>query len=406
MGRPDYAIFDEDFAMPKTLKANLGYERLLPTNTRFALDFIFSESWDMYTIRDLNLRDPVFTLSFEENRPVYVPATGYNPGLFGGSARLRNTAFNRVFFNTSDGEARSFNVNVTLDQRFADWLNASLSYGYNRAYDNSSFSCCTTGEGWGTETTWGDPNFLGDPGDDEQGAWGVSRFERRHVIVGSAIWRAPLGIHVNGIWRSQSGTPWTPVVQGDLNGDDQQFNERAFVSRDHVFATPADAERFEQILEDFDCVAEQLGRVVARNSCRNPWWHTMDLRLSKEFRTFRGQRIELLADLFNVVDGIGQLFCDSDEDENEDGRLDNAGDGTCGWGDYRAVFTDATNLLTPCVSTGTNPTCTLPGYDAVSNKVRYRVIYNRDLGTGFGAERPSGFDPFQFQAQFGIRYRF
>jgi hypothetical protein len=389
--------------MPKTLKANLGYERVLPTDTRLALDFIFSESWDLYTIRDLNLRDPVFTLGFEGNRPVHVPAAGYNPNGFGGSARLRSSAFNRIFYNTSDGEARSFNVNVTLDQRFSNALNTSLSYGYNRAYDNSSYSCCTTSEGWGTETTWGDPNLIGDPGDDLQGAWGPSRFERRHVVVGSAQWSAPLGIQLNGIWRSQAGTPWTPVVQGDLNADDQQFNDRAFVSREHLFATPADAQRFEQILEDFDCVADQLGSVIERNSCRNPWWHTMDLRLSREFNTTRGQRLELLADFFNVVDGLGQLFCDGDVDENNDGRKDNAGEGACGWGDFRAVFTDATNLVTPCTAAACN---NLPGYDTASGKVRYRVIYNRELGTGFGNARPSGFDPFQFQAQLGIRYRF
>ena len=148
---------------------------------------------------------------------------------------------------------------------------------------------------------------------------------------------------MNGTWRSQSGNPWTPAVQGDLNADDQQFNDRAFVSRDHLFATPEDKTRFEQILEDFPCVADQLGTVAKRNSCASPWWHTLDLRLSREFPTVSGQRIEVLADFFNVVDGVGQLFCDSDADANGDGRLDNAGKGSCGWGDFRAVFSDATN---------------------------------------------------------------
>jgi len=245
-----------------------------------------------------------------------------------------------------------------------------------RAYDNSSFSCCTSGEGFGTELTAGNPNDIGDIGDEDK-SWGVSRFERRHTITANFIWRAPWQIRVNGIWRSQSGLPFTPVVDGDVNADGQSFNDRAMVSRDLLFTSAAELDKLNLLLDKWDCLSDQLGQIAKRNSCRGPWWHSLDLRLSKEINTLRGQRAELLVDAFNVLNGL-----------NSD------------WGRYMGVFTAATNLYRPDVTS----------FDAGTGRVRYTVNYTPATDSaparGFGVAQPTGFEPFQFQVQLGVRYRF
>jgi hypothetical protein len=73
----------------------------------------------------------------------------------------------------------------------------------------------------------------------------------------------------------------------------------------------------------------------------------------------------VLLDLFNVLNGI-----------NKD------------WGRFMGVFGSSLNLLEA------------RRYNATTGNIVYRVPAT------FATERPVGFDPFQFQAQFGVRYRF
>ena len=402
-GRPEYTLFAEDFKLPQTWKGSLGFEQLLGTGTRFSIDGIYSRAFNQFTVKDLNLgarscqtpntvgafrnRDPeaitpCFTLASEFGRPVYVPQAQYNPrnaASAGANANSRNTinAMDRVYYNVSDGEAESWSISAELNQNIGERLQAGVGYGWVRAYDNSSFSCCTSNEGFGGELTAGNPNIVGDIGD-EDALWGPSRFERRHTITANFMWRAPLGIRMSGIWRSQSGLPFTPVINGDANADGQSFNDRAAISRNLNFATPADLDKFNQLVEKHECLAEQMESIAKRNSCRGPWWHSLDMRLSKEFNTFRGQRAELLVDVFNVLNGL-----------NSD------------WGRYMGVFTGATNLYRPAATSV---------FDAVTGRVRYEVNYTPATETtpesGFGVAQPTGFEPFQFQAQIGVRYRF
>lgn len=366
-GRPEYAVFAEEFENPRTLKANLGYERLLGARTRVGLDFIYGRTWDNFFVQDLNIRSqPVFTLPAENNRPVLIAAARVpsNFSFGAGQDRLVDQSFDRVYLNVSEGEAEAHNVMVELEQEVSAALQFGLRYAFSRAYDNGSFSCCTSREGF-DEPTAGHPNFVGDRGDEESGLWGPSDFERRHTVVANFLVRAPWGIQATGIWRSQSGTPWTPTVRGDVNGDGLNFNDRAMVGPNLRFASAEDEALFDQLVAENECLQEQLGDIARRNSCRNPWFHSLDMRLSKNVRTFGGQRAEVMVDIFNVLNGL-----------NED------------WGRFMGVFGNRTDLLD------------VESFDVASQQYVYSV--NQD----FGETQPVGFDPFQFQLQLGVRYRF
>jgi Carboxypeptidase regulatory-like domain/TonB-dependent Receptor Plug Domain len=363
-GNPEHAVFSRGFELPKTLKANLGYTHLLGETTRLGVDLIFSRTRDNYFVQDLNLQDAQFSLANEAGRPVFVQNARFNPLFGAGNERLRNPAFNRVFYNVSDAEARSLNLSLEAEHRPSAAVQLGARYALTRASDNSSFGCCTSQEGF-DEPTAGDPNFVGDAGDDRRGTWGPSDFERRHTFVLNFLYRAPHGIRASGIWRSTSGTPWTPIVEGDVNGDGIAGNDRAYVGDALVFATPADEARFDALVRDFGCLQQSLGRIVGRNACRNPWFHSVDLRLAKDIRTFGRQRAELLLDFFNVLNFL-----------NDD------------WGRFMGVFGDNAELLQ------------VQGFNRTANTITYRV--NED----FGRTRPVGFDPFQYQVQLGVRYSF
>lgn len=367
---PEFAVWDPDMENPESWRFNLGYEAIVGDGWRVAVDGLYSRTEKNFNVNQINLNDEMFRTAVDD-RPVFVPASAFFRNNFNFRTEPRaNTDFAGVYFNESTAESEAWSLDLKVGRRWeAIGLRTDASYTFNNVMDNSSFFCCTSNEGFRIKPTAGDPNFIGDPGDDEVGTWGHADFERQHVFILSGTFEGPWGIDVSGIWRSQSGTPWTPVVDGDINGDGEEFNDRAPVFEDLLFETPEDAAAFQALLDEDseagECLRENLGRIAERNSCRNPWFHSVDVHLSKSFAVMTGHEIELIADMFNVLNGL-----------NED------------WGQFNAVFGSATNVFNK------------EGYDQETNRVIYSVLNQ------FGREAALGFNPLQFQAQLGVRYRF
>lgn len=376
-GVPEYSFWRENFELPETWKFNIGYERELTDRTRISTDLIWSATSKLYTVRNLNLRDPEFVLVGEGGRRVFVPQNAFNPALAATSARLRNTDFANVYMNYNDGSARSLAATVELTHRLTDDINLKGSYTYTNSYDNSSFYCCTANEGFRTPRIGAlGPNNIGAVGD-EDGGWGPADFVRNHTIVVWGDAKLPFGFTASAIVRFQSGTPWTPEQGGDLNGDGERFNDRLYIfSPDKLpvsvssSATNPDSiitanrARYADYLDKYPCIGDFVGRIIPRGTCRQPWFNRVDVSIRKRIDT-RGQQAALLyIDLFNVLNGINKS-----------------------WGEYRAVTAASRNLLSP---------------QSYSNG---QILYT--VPTTFGDRAALGTNlVLQFSAQLGLRYYF
>jgi hypothetical protein len=389
-GLPTYTLWNRDFQFPETIKANLGLERVLGSRTKVSLDFLYSRTTNLYTVRNLNLRDPQFELDGEGGRRVFTPANEFDPVGGNAVAARRSLEFGDVLVNFNDGRARSFIGMFELNHRFGSWLNFAISYTHTRAYDNSPYSCCTAGGGYADPSTgvFG-PNDIGGFGDTER-SWGRSDYARRHGIAATAFLNLPLGVSLTAFWKSQSGRPWTVVGDDDLNGDGLFFNDRPFVfAPDNLplaaTGEAADAERaaYTSLLAQHACVGDYVGGIIERNSCEFPWTHQFDVRLTKGFGTVAGQRAEFQIDFFNVLNGIGRLFC------NDSAADFSPTSGTCGWGRVTGVFAANRDLLHP------------RAFDPTTQQILY------DVNENFGQEDLLGSNlVLQFQVQLGFRYFF
>ncbi|MES1259068.1 MAG: hypothetical protein ABUL71_00640, partial [Gemmatimonadota bacterium] len=183
-----------------------------------------------------------------------------------------------------------------------------------------------------------------------------------------------LGFRIGALWRAQSGNHWTPEQSGDLNGDGVAFNDRPFIFKPEdlplVETDPTKAQalrdRYAGFLKSYPCVGDYVGKIVPRNTCQLPWFNRLDMQIAKSFATGGGRRLEVQADLFNVLNGLNS-----------------------NWGRYLGVFGANTDLLAPA------------SYDATQKK----ILYN--LPTTFGSTGVAGTNLlFQFQAQLGMRYTF
>jgi hypothetical protein len=396
-GIPTYTLWKPDFQYPETFKANLGFEKILGDNTRFSLDLIYSRSWNLYTVRNLNLRDEQFALAGEGGRKVFSPEGLFDPTSANLSGARRNLEFGDVLVNFNDGRAQSMIATFDLSHNFSRAFQVGLSYTWTNAYDNSPYSCCTASGGYVDPTTgvYG-PNEIGDFGATDR-AWGRSDFSRQHAIVATAFLRLPWDMTVSAFWKSQSGRPWAVVGDDDLNGDGITGNDRTFVYApgslplDPSLSVDAAAEQrqaYTDLLAEYPCVGDFVGTIVDRNTCTYPWTHQLDIRFTQRINTFGGQRAEIQFDLFNVLNGLGQLFCT--EDSDGDGIIDaDLTKGVCGWGRVTGVFGSNQELLDP------------RGYDAAADQIYYRVNSN------FGSEELLGANlVLQFQAQLSFRYYF
>lgn len=376
VGAPQITVWDKNMEQPETWKANLGYEQRIGERWKAGIEGIFSNTVSNFTVQDLNLRGPVFTTA--DGRPVHVSQTDFADLMSGQDAanneqRGANTSIDRLFYETKSGKFRAWNVKLDINGAPTDWLRVAANYTLNLAYDNSSFFCCTESEGFSGTPTAGNPNYLGSYGDRFAGTWGPSDFQRRHVFVMNARFNLPTHTRIGLIYRAQSGNPFTPSVFGDINGDGEDGNDRPYLPdpanpQGMEFATPADRQAYQQVLADNKCLRDHVGQIVPRNTCTNPWFHRVDLEIAQAIPTVGSQHAEVVLDLFNVLDGLGRAGILND-----------------GAGDF--VFEQ-------------NQLFTEVGYDQNTN----RVIYT--TRSDFGRKIPVGFEPFQFQAQLGVRYRF
>jgi hypothetical protein len=170
-----------------------------------------------------------------------------------------------------------------------------------RSRDQSSYSGGSATQGFSSATTAGNPNQLD---------WATSDFERRHQILLTASYALSQSVELTTITRLMSGTPYTPMVSGDINGDGAS-NDRAFIFGGGASDT-AVANGMSRLLAGApanvrSCLMSQIGTVAGRNSCSGSWQPTADLQMN--FRPgFWGleHRMTIMVSTVNLLAGVDE----------------------------------------------------------------------------------------------------
>src|SRR5439155_16445805 len=198
----------------------------------------------------------------------------------------------------------------------------------------------------------GSPNITSTPFDGtlEERALRTSIWERPHKITFVGTTDLPFGFRLGFTYIGMSGQPYTYVSQGDPNADGLQpdfgtSNDVVYVPKDAGDITLADPTQFDTLdkfIQKEPCLQSQRGRLMERNSCRDPWVHETTAQLSKRFGLPDRRTLEVTADLFNVLN-----FVNSD------------------WGVVRQTFGDIGNAV---------PLLQLVGYDTPNARGVYETV--------------------------------
>lgn len=370
------SFFDRNVRFPQSLKASVGVDHRLPGDIVGTLDLIYTRAQHQLYFSDANLLSPMGAAHGEGNRPLYgtISAAG-----FATTARRTApgpTALGQVVRASDRSGDHSSSVAVQLRRRIADRGEVSALYARTRARDRMSVI-----------------NFLSRPnleatpldGTLEDRRLTTALFEIPHRVEASASLRLPYRVRLSLRYAGASGTPYTYTVRGDANADGigvgGMTNDIVYVPRNRAdisidangtaagFGTVAQQDSvydniIDPLIEREPCLRRQRGRLLERNSCRNPWFGTLNARVTKALRTVPGQSLELTADVYNVLNLLSR-----------------------DWGQHRVTTLD-----------GSLPMLFLAGYDA---------------STGRGIYRPQlpGFRQIQdlasrWQVELGVRYSF
>lgn len=295
---PAVVALDPRYVAPRSWRANLAWSA-----DRWKV------AWTVEGIVSLNRHQPgsvdanfAATPRFatgDEGRPVFVPASDVVPatGALVATAARVDPAFARVLVQRSDLRSTSTQLVVSLrpERPFPKNLHLSGSYVLGnvrqqfRGFDGAAF---------------GDPRAV---------EWARGDLDVRHqFLVNAGITRKRVTLALFG--RVQSGTPFTPLVGGDVNGDGLG-GDRAFVFDPAAAGTEAEvATGMRDLLARAPghvrrCLGGGLGAAATRNACAGPWTASMNARLAWDAPSSATRRRRSIAlNLANPLGGLDALF--------------------------------------------------------------------------------------------------
>lgn len=300
---PNVTLFDHAFTAPRSLRSNLQWSGLA-FGDRFmaSADVTYSLNLNQASTTDLNFRPASqFTLA-DDGRPIFASIAGIDGAsgtIASGEARF-TPGFSRVTELRSD--MRSETKQLTLQLRPAAF-SSSYSWGIAYVYANAR------------ERYRGFTSTAANPLDV---AWSRSPLDSRHQFVYTLSYNVADVVRLSWYGTVRSGTPFTPVVASDINGDGIA-NDRAFIADPTRVADNALAAGMRGLLATAsgsarDCLQRQLGRIAERASCQGPWTATANLTfLVNPLKIRLPQRANLAFQLSNPLSAADVLLHGEDK---------------------------------------------------------------------------------------------
>ena len=267
---PNVLLAAKDYTAPRSVRGNLQWTGSILKNL-FNATFggTYSLNLNQAETVDLNFNPTQrFALAGEANRPVFVNSTSIDPnsGVIASGDGRASTAFNRVSQLRTDLTSNStqFQINLaptTFNSKFT-W---NLAYVYQQLRSQTR----------GFSSTISNPFDL---------QWARSGGDWHHQIQYTIAYNFFNAVRVSWTGRFQSGTPFTPGIQGDVNGDGYS-NDRAFIYDPSKTSDPALAAAMQQLLtsgssQARSCLQRQLGQLAGLNSCEGPWTSTASMNIT------------------------------------------------------------------------------------------------------------------------------
>jgi hypothetical protein len=292
---PAVTLISTDYDTPRSWRASLDWSTNLMKGLLFRAGTLASYDLSQPGTFDANFAGrQQLTLANEASRPVFVSALGIDQASGAVSAAESRTSNNYGRVATRVSDLRGYGGQLTLGLspdvfKFRTRFSFYSSLGYTLQWSKRQF------RGF-------DGAGFGDPRTKE---WAPSSNDARNVFVLTG----GIGHQKTGTFtlfaRFQSGLPFTPIVQGDINGDGRG-GDRAFVPDPAKESDAAVASSMRSLLGNTsdnarECLSASLGAAAGRNSCRGPWTQSLNLQWRPPMPSKWGGRVVPVVYLQNIL---------------------------------------------------------------------------------------------------------
>jgi hypothetical protein len=236
--------FDPDFKNPRSWQGSATVDRLIGPTVTLSVGYLFSSTHNLQRRLDRNL----FPATIDATGMPIFPTTRPDPTI------------GALSINESTARSRYDALAVSLTHRLASHFQMQANYAFARNMDDDS------NEHLFRRETALNPF-------DVAPEWTYSKNDVRHNVNFNALADVPGGFTAGAILFARTGTPYTPIIGFDTQNDANDENDRAIID----------------------------GKVVGRNSFRQPNFFDLDVRLVKAFKFGDGREVELLGEVFNVT---------------------------------------------------------------------------------------------------------
>ena len=253
--------FDSNYRNPRSFQLSATWEQKIADKYVLSIGFIRNSTWNLQRRFNRNLLPPLD--ESDSDYPEEYIGTGYP--VFG-EDRI-DSSIDWLSINESSGHSDYNALTVGLNRRFANRFSLSANYTFARNRDDDS----------------NERNFDYEPTlnpYDLQAEAAYSKQDVRHNFNLSGVFDIGKGFALSTILLTRSGFPYTAIMGDDFNGDTNSENDRAIVD----------------------------GKVVGRNSFRQPKFFNLDLRLLKTFNLSERYKISFSAEVFNVFKNKNMSF--------------------------------------------------------------------------------------------------
>jgi len=301
---------DPEFKFPKYLKASLGFDHRFSTGllqgVTGTVEGLYTRSQQNVFYQNLALVGPQSTDS--RGRVIYgnFSATGATPVTKGSRTEVLDA--------TNSSGDYTWSTTFQLQKAFTTNYEGSIAYTYQQARDVTSTTSSTANSNYRYQRSTS--------GRLDDMSVSRSKYDQPHRIVATGTYRFPTLTDVSFIYSGGSGAPidfvygTTGGTTGDANADGQTQNDLMYVpnnatdaneilftgyngSSTQQAAAAAQAQAFENFIASTPCLNSQRGRIMERNSCRNPWINQIDVSFAQSLRALRFQNIQVRLDIIN-----------------------------------------------------------------------------------------------------------
>ena len=307
----EVVVASKDFVLPQEVRWTVAMDFALPWDLELSLEGVYSRTLHGVVFQNINLKETGATnpqINYWDRAGDSWPVYGYSRANARWEYARNDNRFTDVMYMSNGNNGSTTFLTAQIQRRPGpEGIFASLAYSFGSTEDLNSGTWDNAYDQW----RYNPAHLPNEP------ILNYSAFDRTHRIALAFTLRqewvpgyeTTFGLLYTGV----SGTPYSYVYDGDVNGDGEslndlfyipgQYSEVLFAGGDGQLLPPSHGSYnlFFAFIANDEYLSGHRRQTAERNGARTPWTHQLDLRLAQTLPVIGDHHLEIHAELLNAL---------------------------------------------------------------------------------------------------------